>query len=99
MTVAEVHLIYQLEISSDFLNELKEDFRNAIKSRRRESCINHISELINILWKRDIIRKQTCQSILLYKFKNETVRQILQNYIDHLDHFDSYNYDENCTSK
>lgn len=99
MTVAEVHPIYQLEISSDFLNELKEDFRNAIKSRRKESCINHISELINILWKRDVIRKQTCHSILLYRFKNEAERQILQNYIDHLDYFERYNLDENNTSK
>lgn len=99
MTVAQIHPIYQLEISSDFLNELKEDFRTAIKSRRRESTINHISELINILWKRNIIRRQTCQSILLHRFKSEAERAILQNYIDRLDYFDRYEFDENFNGK
>lgn len=90
MSSIGIHPIYQLNISLDFLDELKDNFRSVIRSRRRESCINDISDLINVLWKRDLIHRKTSHSILLHRFENEADREILRDYIDQLDRTDYY---------
>lgn len=99
MTVAQVHQIYQLEIAPDILIDLKDEYRSVINSRRRESCINCISDLIDILWKRNVLRKETCQSMLLNRFKNASDRQILYNYIEHLDYSDHYGISADINGK
>lgn len=77
------HPIHKINISSDILDCLLEEFDGFINSKRLRSRISKISELIDVLCKRNIFTSDQCVSSTIFKYiPTVDQRDIIRNYID-----------------
>lgn len=76
------HPVHNINISSDLLDCLVEEFEELINSKRLRSQISKISELIDVLWKRNIFHSDKSASNTLLKYiSNDSQREVVRNYI------------------
>lgn len=77
------HPVQNINISSDIIDCLLEEFDGFINSKRLKSRISKISELIDVLWKRNIFYTDQHVSNTIYKYiSNANQRDIVRNYIN-----------------
>lgn len=77
------HPIHKINLSSDILDCLLEEFDGFINSKRLRSRISKISELIDILCKRNIFSSNQCVSSTIFKYiSTGDQRDIIRNYIE-----------------
>lgn len=77
------NLIQTICVSSEDFNSLKCDFRVAINSQRRLERIESISDLIDVLWKRDEIGSHNIEALFCNSFSifSDDEKAIIRNYI------------------
>lgn len=81
------HPIHSIQISQENLYNLKYDFRSVINSVRRLALIESITDLIDILWKRDEIGTHNIESLFLDSFCifNDNEKHIIRDYVSQFD--------------
>lgn len=98
------HPVHQLNVSSDLVDCLLEEFDGVINSKRLRSRIGKISELIDVLWKRNSLYNNQHISNTIYKYlRSDEQRDIIGNYISILNSNGNVDHSENiygwCISK
>lgn len=80
------HRIHSIQIEPSILKNVITEFRRDINSPREESKIFTIVDLIHVLNKRNILRKQTCETVLQNLFLNfdRSEREIISDYLRQL---------------
>lgn len=84
----EPHPIHSLFCSSDILNELICDFEREINSKRQQSKIKSITDLIVVLYKRNVVNRSNYRTILhnvLSCFPNITDKVKIKDFVNSLD--------------
>lgn len=83
-TIKDAHAIRTIHISTEILIRLVDEFVECINSKRIQSRIVTIEDLIKILWKRDILYSDhNIRSIVKY-FPNSDHRDIIKSFITYL---------------
>lgn len=79
------HPIHSISISSNILDCLLEEFDEIINSKRLRSRISQVSELVDILWKRNTLQTDQNALVTICKYLvNSEQRQHTRSYIDSL---------------
>lgn len=90
------HPVHQLNVSSDVVDCLLDEFDGVINSKRLRSRIGKISELIDVLWKRNSFSNNQHISNTIYKYlRSDEHRDIVGNYISILNSNESVDHLEN----
>ena len=77
------HQLHQVAIPDDVFANLKRDFRRSINSTRRSFCIRSVVDLIDVLWKRDLIRPSNHRLVLedLVNAVSRQEQELIADYI------------------
>lgn len=80
--------IDKLQISSHLLNDLIDEFDAEINSKRQKSRIHKISELIDILWKRNLFQANASETlaVIFNRIPHDSYQETIKNYIVYLNH-------------
>lgn len=81
------HPIHAIRISSESFDNLKDDFDEAINSKRRLKRTQTVADLIDVLWKRDEIGCHNIEALFQRSFRifSEDERAIIRNYVAQFD--------------
>lgn len=83
--MANSHPIHSLQVPIDILDCLLNEFDEVINSKRLRSRIRHISELIDVLWKRLIFSTDESALVTICKnLSNSEQRAITRSYANSL---------------
>lgn len=82
------HPIHKLQIPSHILHDLIDEFDVEINSKRLKSKINKVSDLIDILWKRNLFQTNTNEtlSVIFNKISHDSYQETIKSYLHVLSH-------------
>lgn len=82
------HPIHKLQIPSHILHDLIDEFDVEINSKRLKSKINKISDLIDILWKRNLFQTNNSEtlSVILNRISHNSHQETIKSYLSFLSH-------------
>lgn len=91
--MCQAHPIHNLLITSGTLTNLIDEFDYLINSKRLRSRIHRLSELIDILWKRNLFQNNGNGIIAIFvsHFSSLEQQNILKDYIECLKNRGKYN--------
>lgn len=96
------HPLHSLQIPTEILNNFIIDFQRDINSNRIKSRISSIGDLIDVLWKRNMFRKNNYDSALcemLNYFVRLEDKEKIRQYVNDLDNDDDFTKNENQYGK
>ncbi|XP_055323671.1 uncharacterized protein LOC129578715 [Sitodiplosis mosellana] len=94
------HPVHKLNISSDIIDCLLEEFDGVINSKRLRSRIGKISELIDVLWKRNSFSSDQHVSNTIFKYvRTDEQRDVIRNYISILNSNGNVDHSGNVYAK
>lgn len=92
--------VESLSIAPSVLADVVDDFKDLINSKRLQSRIGQLNELIHILFKRDLFRSsRDTLSLLLSRFPEHDDKSKIINYVNYLTEGETINDTVNVYGK